>query len=305
MGHFDRLKFLYSSRRYIAHVARPFSVLVVGKDGAIQRVLAHEVRKRGGKVALLLDGLLFPWRKAGLGRWPLVIYRKIFRCLDRVGLSCFAPSLVGHSILDLLMVMDESVKSVLVSQGVPGKINVVTLPRFERLLEEFKLEADKQSKPNETLYITSAFKWHGDCVGGQQQLMDLRDLVHWANKDHPLAIRIHPRELVEDYAWLRDHDSIRLSPADTSLAADLARARLVVTARSSAAFEAKLVRRHVVILAKNFPIPPTDAPISSFPIVSSLNELERCLIREQHDESQCLCSVQESAFDLLREQTLK
>ena len=256
LGRWERFRWLMKSAHTLAESVKDTTVLVIGSDGGIQRLLSNRTRAHGGKAVMLLDGLLHPWPKGSVIKHRAK--RTLGKALARVGLNYLFPSDVGHSNLDLIFVMNSFVKSLLMSQGVDIPIEVVSLPRFNGYLERFNelRSAGHSQGRNNLLYVTGAYKWHGLYRESRCQERDIADLIEFAHA-HPeltIRIRIHPREVMEDY--LRDWPSnIEISDSNRPVLEDLAWASVVITARSTVALEAEMVGVPTIIYTRNFGSP--------------------------------------------------
>ncbi len=259
LDHRRRFYWLTRNSHKLVKLVEGVSVLVVGSDGGIQRLLANSVRKSGGKVVLLLDGLLHPWPVKNRAKY--IVKRELGKLLTSVYLNYLFPADVGHSGLDWIFVMNSYVKSLLTAQGVKTPIEVISLPRFDNYLSRFdRLRSRHAGASKHLLYATGAYKWHGLYRESKFQEQDITDLVDFANihTDWRVRIRIHPRENKRDYSreW---PVNIEVSGSPISVLEDLAWASVLVTARSTIAFEAEIVSVPVLIYTRNFGDPGSDS----------------------------------------------
>ncbi len=256
-GSVERAVYLFRNRRAAAAAVSDCTHLLIGNDGAMQRMMIRMFRRNSpGRVILLLDGLL----TARAPSFSFVLKRYAGLLTRRTFLTPYLPSLVGHGDVDDIFVMNDSVKKILIDQGVREPIRVAYLPRFSNLLKAVRRLKDEQSfafGEDRLLYATSAFKWHGEAELAQCQATELDDLYALARKHMPVRIRIrrHPREPIEDYSGKELSENVALSDPSTPLADDLAWATAMLTGRSSAAVEAELVGLPVFISKHRFPIP--------------------------------------------------
>lgn len=252
----DRFLWIYRASRTLEEYAKGTRLLVIGSDGAVQRVIANAVRKQGGRVILLLDGVLQPWSHKSYLYLYAIMKRTLQRTSAYFNLNQYFPSDIGHTNLDEIYVMNEAVRNVLLSQRVLAPIKVVTLPRFINHAQKFsKL---RQQPSNNCLYVTGAYKWHGDLAGHNNQQKDITDLQQFA-KSYPnwrIKVRIHPRELdLNDYQIAKWPKNMTISLSDNDPIADMAWTNLLITARSTMAIEAEMVGLPVLIYHRNFAFP--------------------------------------------------
>jgi len=281
----DRLKRLYwilGASSQIKKEVQETAVLVVGCDGGIQRLMANTVRARGGKVIMLQDGLLRPWPIDKRLRY--LAKRAINRIAAAFNFNHVVPADVGHSNLDLIYVMNSTVKEILINQGVKTPIEVAVLPRFDDYIEKFKrLRAEHTLPTKHLLYTTGAYKWHGLFKEAKHQEQDLADLIQFAMKhpDWAVRIRVHPRERIDDYTHLRWPANVEISHNDRTVLEDLAWASVLVTVKSTTAVEAEMVGVPVLIYTRNFGPPEVGSYFEQNSYFIKSDSLEQTLMLEQ------------------------
>ena len=271
-----RFLWLWQTRRKLETYIKDTNVLVFGSDGGIQRLMANAVRKNKGKVILLLDGLLYPWSDDEKQKY--IVKKNINKFFVKFNLNHFVPADIGHSNLDHIYVMHSSVKDILIDQGVKTPIDVITLPRFDSILQDYQ-DAAKNKQRNHCLYVTGAFKWHGLHKEARQQQQDLTDLIRFAecHSDWEIRIRVHPRESIEDYTNIHFPPNVVLSMGTTPVQQDLGWASIMVTGRSTMAYEAELVGVPVLIYTKNFSHPHKNSFFHNNPYFLISDDLEDML----------------------------
>lgn len=250
-----RLIWLLRHYRAIRSLAGDTRVVVMGNDGAIQRILLDGVRRNKGRSILVLDGLLFPWAsKLSLDFLKSRAKKHLFSAASRLGVSWLSPSHVGHSPLDEIFVMDSYVKEVLEAQ-IRREVKVVTLPRIAALYAG--AQAKQRSGAMNVLYVSSAFLWHAREDLDRKQWKDLRDINAYAaaHPDFRFRIRVHPREPRERYLEYPWGGNVELTFKETPLIDDLIWSAVVVTAMSTVAYEAKQLGLPVLIYTGNFTLP--------------------------------------------------
>jgi hypothetical protein len=253
---FERARYLKGAVPTLAAAVADTSVLVIGNDGAMQRVMANVVRRSGGAVLMVLDGLLSPDDPSRWRQVRAVSKRATFRLLEKVGLGHYSPSEVGYMETTRSFAMTEGVAAVLRSRRRGQVVDVVTLPRLERQRDLVLRLRDRTPADDRRrfTYFTSAFLWHGDNVGHHNQERDLDDVAEFArlHPEHRYGVRIHPRESLADYEGRSWPPNVEVTRHPDPLEVDLATSDVVVTARSTAAFEAWLVRVPVLLYERNF-----------------------------------------------------
>jgi len=249
-----------------------FDRVVVGNDGAMQKIIIKAARIRNGecRVSIVLDGLLT--REKG---WGARAKRRIQRVAERLGVDEFVPSTVGASTLvDDITVMHSSVADVLRFHRVAApRITVAPLPRHAALRST---GTKASSTATRVLFLGSAYLWHGEYAGHRQQLLDFAAFSSFAGRspNFECRLRIHPRDDASCYAEV-DRSSVHVSDGSNSLEDDLAWADVVVASRSSGLFDATLAGRRALVYTAHFPAPTDDAFLCTLPQISKFEELYR------------------------------
>lgn len=271
----QRLRWILKAQSQLNQQVIGTKVLVIGSDGAVQRVMANAVRHRKGKVIALFDGLLHPW--------PSQVSRRVFSQLKHLTQSLAAkgrlnhlvPGDVGHSNLDLIWVMNNTVKEILLDQKVRTPIEVVSLPRFDLYQLEFQYKRPDPRPEKRVLYATGSYKWHGQFTEHQWQQTDLVDLCEFA-ASHPewqIRVRIHPREKQSDYTQQNWPSNVELSDFSHTVVEDLAWSSVLVTARSTMSVEAQIVGVPVLIYTRNFGSPAVGSYLARNPYLCRSHDL--------------------------------
>ncbi len=273
---FKRFLWMFKAKNHLREHVKDTQVLIFGSDGGVQRLLANFVRSQGGKIILLVDGLLHPWPENRKRKH--ILKRDINNLLCRFSLNHFFPADIGHSNLDFIYVMHTVIKDILLDQGVETPISVVTLPRYEKYTREYHnlREPKFKTNTNKCLYATSAFKWHGLYTKAQQQQQDIADLVCFSKKNPnwEIRVRIHPREILSDYISQDWPCNMELSTGASPVQQDLAWASVVITSYSTIAYEAELVGIPVLIYTKNFGPPHRKSFFAKNPYFYQSDNLE-------------------------------
>jgi len=251
---FQRIRYLIrfwrANRRILASIS--VDSIVIGNDGAIQRLILDSIKNRGVPVDMWLDGLIELRTKYRLN------YAKVAlgRLFEHFGISYFVPSVIGtYGRLRALYVMDQCVKDEylplanFVSQE---KVRVTQFPRHKLLIEiasrSHKLRAPGQKK--RILYLTSAWLFHGYDSEHQAQLNHIRSLmdVFLESDEFEFSVRIHPRESHLNYDFL---PAGCLSSVE-NYEEDLCGSDIILSARSTGLFEAAKIGLPVYIYNDGF-----------------------------------------------------
>lgn len=277
MGGRERLAWLLRAAPALRAAVARTSIAVIGSDGGVQRLLCNAVRARGGRAVLLFDGMLPAWPASYPARAKPLLRRTLNRAAARFGLNPFVPGDIGHSRLDHIFVMHEVLRALMRDQGVRTPVEVVQLPRFDRYREQFaKLRAQQPARPRRCLFVTAAFRWHGSTESERLQLRDLDDLCRFAvaHPDWEVRVRVHPRELREDYLGRSWPDNVSLSFSDRPGVEDLAWASVLVTWVSTMALEAELVGVPAAIYTANLGPPLQHYYYNTNPYFQKISSLE-------------------------------
>ena len=170
--------------------------VVAFNDGALQRVVLGIARARGLQTDLVLDGMIThvdaPPSMSAILRRGL---QAIGRHADRVSADSYFPSEVGLYAVDRTHVAGEHSVDVLRSRGSRARALLASgLPRWPDCYFDFPTRAQH------VLYLTGAFRWHGDRETARAQLLDvyaLADACQASGLD--LMIRVHPRDDSSQY----------------------------------------------------------------------------------------------------------
>lgn len=256
MGPIARARYLADAAPRLRRCVAGARALVVGNDGALQRVLAREVRRQGGRVYMVLDGLLEGTNESVSGRLRAFAKHATFRMAEALSLEPFAPSDVGFMKTDRSFAMSDHVAEVLRSRRRGQQVDAMALPRLVR--QRQRVLALRRSHgshaPRRFTYYTSAFLWHGDRARDELQWRDLTDVVGYAERhpDEAVAIRVHPREDPHRYSAAKWPVNVALTDHRTPLEEDIAASEFTATALSTVAFEAWQLGLPVLLYERNF-----------------------------------------------------
>ena len=270
----DRLKFILYHKKKLSSIIQYSNktTIIVGNDGAVQRIYISKARKYNCKTYLLLDGNL------DLSRGLLFQLKKIiFRFSDLLCLSYLLPSIRGHTKVNKLYVMHECISCLLKKEGVQNITETLNFPRYWKLTRK-KINRKRHNKKLKILYITSAFKWHSENINHHNQLIDIKELDEFitANQEKILEgiVRIHPRENENNYIGL----NLKKLKIDSKIEYidSLESADIVITTVSTMAYEAMLIGKMVYLYNKNIMVNKTLLCMGgdNIMVINELNEIK-------------------------------
>jgi len=267
-----------------------YDALVCGIDGLPVRILSEGAERHGIPMFQLLVSLHD--ENADEGRsFADRITLFVNKIAKKVLIHAFgydflsSPPHPGGSHSGLIFVSGERTKQVLASIGVNEQRIVVTgVPRFEPLYKNTGCGRRRSlSDEQRILYLPSAFLIHGYEKLDQIQWHQIESIISWMdNTPTPfeLIIKPHPRESDGKYKKLDQIDGVSVIPPDRDLYTEIHKSDVIVTIATTAAYEATLLRRPVII--GRFPASESfgDFAISDdFITVHSIEELESVLNR--------------------------
>lgn len=232
----DRLKYVYRFSKYFPNfLIAEHDILIIGNDGALQRVLINRFRKKKKKTVMLLDGLIsnysvsfkevlkysaHPFQDA----WKLLqknIKKSIVKRTASAPFAAFLPGIIGISPLSEIFVIGPHSKEAIQNINSKAHIYDFGLPRFWNTNNRCDFSARDLLK---ICYFPSAYKWHGEFREDQAQHKDIKlccELIQQINltRQYPLQllIKMHPRESKEDYSYYTDHYDFVIVKSDISV----------------------------------------------------------------------------------------
>jgi len=248
----------------ISRLIGGFDAVFCGFDGMLQRILIAEAKAQKKPAFQIINALEFQQPPAlDFRTQALLQIRKLIKLAMIHCLNCKfirVPGDIGFGGCDLIFVMGQHVKDVLVSKGLKGSRIVVSgLPRFAYLFGDKFKKTERPSitnkKPFDMLFLPGSFLWHHDRIGHerqQHQLKELVKLVKILGKNYRLFIKVHPREDEKFYDWISENDQIKILSKDFDLYDAMHEASIVLTVMSTGMFEAIALRRIAVVL--EFPL---------------------------------------------------
>jgi hypothetical protein len=276
----ERLRAVWERADEMRAAAGDHEGVVVGMDGAFERIVLRRYRERRRFTAILWDALIKRQpRLFGTGRargsaelaWHLREWghfagrRTLLRAAAGAGLDAYVPGLAGHTPVDVIFTAGRFVTEAFRSQGVTSRIETTGIPRFAELASLERAAAP--SHPRAVVYLTGSFRWHDETTLDRAQQRDL-DALAAGLPEHgwELRIRVHPREELARYARFQGRPGVKLStPADLPLWTELARAGAAITAMSTAGLEALALGRPLVVFLGAFPASLRDITLGMHP----------------------------------------
>jgi hypothetical protein len=260
----SRLRAVVALAPELRRLAKDFDAVVIGMDGAFERILLQEMRARGGFTALILDGPILPAprlrRDRGAAwsarRWLRFHARRLgLHASHRLGLEPYVPGLLAHTPLDRIYTMGRFTTRALTAHGLTTPLETHGIPRLAELGRSSDGAADRiEPRPGRVLYASTAFRWHDDPYLDRCQRRDLESLATaLPAAGWEFHVRIHPREDRAGYRNLVGRPGVHVSPPDIALADEILAAQAVVTSISTAAVEALGLGRPVWIHLGAFP----------------------------------------------------
>lgn len=315
----QRWRAVWDASRDMEAVCGDHGALILGMDGAFERLILRRYRERGRFAAILWDGLIAgrpPIAKAlrqfgtpgkllwNLRRWAHFTGRSTaMRVAGLAGLDPFVPGLAGHSVVDRMYVMGDFVATAFRSQGVRTPVEALGIPRFAGLSVA---RPQMSFRSREIVYLTGSFLWHDEFALHASQQRDLDDLASWLPAaGWRLRIRLHPREDPAHYTRLRHREGVVLSDSSVMpLWDELARADVVVTAMSTAALESLALGRPIAVYLRHFPPALVDTTLGVHPQVPvARNRTELLEILERISGEQNMHAIRSVLKDFISPST--
>ena len=219
--------------------------VVAFNDGALQRLILTEARRRRIPTELVLD-VMISWETADEPHSPrylaLRVLRLVGQALGSSTASAFFPSELGLAAVDRMHVAGEHSAGVLRSRGSrAGLVLASGLPLSP------DAENNAPTRVQKVLYLTGAFRWHGDKVTAAAQERDLADLESvCAELGLSLVVRVHPRDEAERYAGIR---ATFVDPRVESISATIRNSDLILSIVSTGLLDAVLLGKPSRVLA--------------------------------------------------------
>lgn len=219
------------------------SVVVAFNDGALQRLVLTEARRRGLPTHLVLDGMIGPREPSqslrGAARGML---RAIGRRLGDRTIGSLFPSDLGSTAVDHIYVAGRHSVQVLRAQGTAARtISATGLPRWP------EPEWSRPASVRRVLYLTGAFRWHDDPETAIGQEADVEALARvCAGLGLELIVRVHPRDDAQAYSA---SSAEIVDPRSEPMTTTIRRADLTLSFVSTGLFDSIILGKPTRVLA--------------------------------------------------------
>jgi hypothetical protein len=239
----DKLLTIARHRRKVCRLVADAEALVVGVDGAFERVAIEALQRRGRPTFVVMNGP-GTFRKLGRARLGAA------RAAQRLGLGEFGPGAIGQTFVTRYFVPGSYHRDAMLYAGTRRELVSATgLPRFAPLVETWRARvegraprrvAEPSQRPPSVLYLGTALDWHS-----YQELSDrhfeqvevLAELSCHTRGRLAITYRPHPRESERELARVRCLPGMTMMPTGAPLATVLPDFDLTLSAASTALFE--------------------------------------------------------------------
>jgi hypothetical protein len=268
LNFFQRIRYLLIVGGRLKTLPLKYDLLIIGNDGAIQRLLNFEFHQRNRKTVLILDGLISDYSFSlkdilKYSRQKLSdikqylknnLSKKTSVLFSNSKLSPFMPSIIGAANVNVIFTIGTHSKQVLNKYANPNtKIYAHGLPRMS--IEN--CTPSEKSIQNSICYFTGAYKWHGlfsyDKYQHQDIQMIIKCLKEKKNDNIKLYLRIHPREDRADYKRYLEEHNVYFDTTETAEEA-LTTYGLLLTQISTVIVQGLSMKRAVYSMVINFPL---------------------------------------------------
>lgn len=269
----NRLLSLFRFKKQLKYIfSKNWDTIIIGNDGAFQRILLNHARKQKIHTILLLDGIIsdYDLRVKDVINYSSnkfadsieIIKNKLrnllWRSFRNTALSPFIPSEIGGFKVDDIVTIGEHSAHVIKKRNSTSNIHSWGLPRF---WNTYISAEDIYKEPNVLTYYPSAFKWHhleNENKWQQKDIHLLCEVIEEYNKSNDiekrwrLRIKIHPRENEDDYADLISKYNFLQIIKDKSIEYCLLNSTLNISSISTVIVEALKLGVTVYSLMINF-----------------------------------------------------
>lgn len=250
--------------------------IIIGNDGSLQKLIIYEIKKKLAKnchfsIELWIDSLIMK-RKRSLKKYTKEFVSKI---AHNFSLSYLFPSEYSKfPLIDCFYVADEVLKNTLVANGIEAeKIKIKNFPRGKYLLNKF---ASKDNIRERLLFISSAWTWHGRASVERWQKKVIEDLIELKERkllDADLFIRNHPRQSKESTSSI----PAKYLSKNKSFEEDIVNSTIIISFRSSALYDAKVLGKTVLVYEEKSPFHETNDFIETLTKIRNLIEINKYL----------------------------
>lgn len=217
IGLIDRIKAVSKLRHSLVEYSLSFDALIIGADGAFERILVKEFAHQNKQTIMILDGMIsdysVSWEEifihplyvipCSVKKLTSCIKRSVFKLFANTRLSPFLPGVIGMTPVNKIFLIGEHSKHVVSKYNKHSQIYAMGLPRFKYSPIQQHIDATNKLK---VCYFPSAFKWHHLFKDDIRQHQDislvcetLNEIKNKEAREVQLLIKIHPREDMNDY----------------------------------------------------------------------------------------------------------
>lgn len=250
--------------------------IIIGNDGSLQKLIIYEIKKRLKRncrfsVELWIDSLIMR-RKMSLKKHSKELISQI---AHNFKISYLLPSEFSKfPLIDRFYVADETIKNTLVANGIEEeKIKIKIFPRIKFMLNEF---TSKEEINNRLLFISGAWTWHGHPGVERWQKKVIEDLIELKERkilNADLFIRNHPRQSKESTGSI----PAKYVSKYKSFEEDIVNSTTIISFRSSALYDAKVLGKKVLVYEEKSPFHETNDFIETLTKVRNLEEINKYL----------------------------
>lgn len=223
----------------IKRLVEDAAAVVCGQTGIVERAFAAFANEQDKPTAVFQPGFLASREPSARRRVRRFATGFGARALSAMGRREFANRGGGKPFVGFTSVfaMGEESRDELARMGASDDAIVVSgLPR---LAPAFELGADSPTRASApvVLYLTGAWRWHGDLAGEQVDRDHLRSLCSAAEAWSQLRVRVHPRDDSTAYEWCLGYENVELTDSGRELYREVGDAAIVVARSSTAVLE--------------------------------------------------------------------
>ena len=277
----NKLSIIYKVKKEISSTMTYLSAfnelkIIIGNDGSLQKLIIYEIKKKLSNschfsVELWIDSLIIR-RKMSLKKHTKELISQI---AHNFKVSYLFPSEFSKfPLIDIFYVADETIKNTLVANGIEEeKIKIKFFPRIKFMLNKF---GSKENISKRLLFVSSAWTWHGYPGVERWQKKVIEDLIELKERkllNADLFIRNHPRQSKESISSI----PARYLSKNKSFEEDIVNSTAIISFRSSALYDAKVLGKTVLVYEEKSPFHETNDFIEKLTKVRNLIEINKYL----------------------------
>lgn len=321
-----RINAVRKVKKQFISLTNQYDALVIGNDGALQRILVNSFNKEGKATFLIIDGIISNWnpnfsdiiqhsvsRISDIKNWA----KKYLSFLRGSIIDEYTPSMECTSPLKAIFVIGPHSQRVVSNRNRKTKVINSGLPRYSTLIKANNAlfsQIESSSKHIVVSFLTSAFKWHSlndldrcqhmDIALICEQLTQLRET--YPNCDIKFKIKIHPRENLSEYELYKSYDFVVIE-AKASVLEVINGSTLNLSNISTSILEGMMLGKRVYSLMISFPYWKFSRSFIADPLIRKIfteeemfNILLEIIQNKSHNASTC---PKEDVFSFISENT--